>query len=272
MSDSDDTPPGRPRARGRAQTSTERDIEGLRARAARHAAEEASLESERTRQHRERMARRTHPHGVAIPDAVERELGGIGEIEHEPTKPWDMLDREQLKPDELEIVRRSKRDSSDPAVFSDLAKVTALIHRCIDTLLKDRSTRKEQADAILELIKHPPNEAVLELQEDVKRIWRAFAEVAEQLGTPHSESKGKGTIWESIHRSQILHRLGLRLAGVALAVATGGAGYVVASIRSSERDEVLRAQDRKDFEELKQEHRELRRAFERERLKDKTPP
>jgi hypothetical protein len=203
------------------------------------------------------------------PDMIERELGGgaVGEIEPEVTKPWDLLDREQLNSDELEIVRRSRRDSSDPATYADIVKITARQARHIRELLDDRSTRKEQADAILELIKHPPNAAVLELQEDVKRIWRAFAEVGEQLGVPHSENKW--TVQENVERGRTAYRWGYRLAGFALTLALGSATYVVAAIRSSGADEVLRAQDRHDIDELKQENKELRRSI--ERLKDKSP-
>lgn len=199
-----------------------------------------------------------------LADHVERELGGPGEIEPEITKPWAMLDREQLKPDELEIVRRSKRDSNDPVFFGDLAKLAALQFR---QLIDDRSTRKEQANAILELIKHPPNEAVTDLQEEVKRIWRAFAEVGEQLGVPHSENKW--TVQENIERGRTAYRWGVKLAGLALTLAMGSAGYVVASIRASGADEVLRAQERHDIEDLKSENKDLRRVI--ERLKDKTP-
>jgi hypothetical protein len=273
MSADDDTPPGRPR-RARAQTSTERDIEGLTARAARHAAHEASLESERSRIHREAKARRTHPRGVAVqspPDMVERELSGTIDVpdehEREITQPLDML-RRQLDEEEYRVVARMKRESDDP--LTQLAQGQFNLAKEIRALrLKDRSSNEEQANQILELIKHPPNEAVIALQEDTERIWRAFAEMGSQIGTPHTESKGKGTVWESVHRSQTLHRWATWLGGVALTAALGSVTYVVASIRASGADEVLRAQDRHDIDELKQELKEARRTI--ERLKDKTP-
>lgn len=201
-------------------------------------------------------------------DLVERELGGPGEyVEPEITKPWTMLDRRNLKPAEQEIVRRSQRDSDSPATYADVVKLAAQQHDLIKDLLVDRSSRKEQADAILELIKHPPNEAVTELQEDVHRIWRAFAEMGKQIGSPHSENKW--TVQENIERGRTAYRWGVKLAGLALTLALGSAGYVVSSIRASGADEVIRAQDRKDLEESRQEIKDLRRVI--ERLKDKNP-
>jgi hypothetical protein len=278
MGADDDTPPGRPR-RSRAQTSTERDLEGLTARAARHAAAEAqagaSLESERTRMHREHKARRTHPRGVPIQehqDLVERELSGTIDVptdhDREITQPLDML-RRRLEDDEFEVAARMRRDSDDPILmlikgqFNLAKKMRAL-------LVKDRSENELQADKILEireLIKHPPHEAVLELQAETERLWRAFSEMGKQIGTPHSENKG--TAWENIEDSRTAYRWGRRIAGFALSIALASAGYVVASIRASGADEVLRAQDRAAIDEQKQELRELRRELQRQ--KDKSP-
>lgn len=171
--DDEPTPPERKsRPRHRAETATERDLKGLSARAARHAAAEASMESERTRQHKERMAACAHPREVPIPaDMVERELGGPGEIiDPEPTKPWAMLDRDELNDDELEILHRSRRESDSPATYKDIIKVSAKQAKYIKALLDDRSARKESADAVIELIKHPPHEAVLTLQAEVREL------------------------------------------------------------------------------------------------------
>jgi hypothetical protein len=279
VGDSDDTPRDRPRHR-RAQTATERDLDGLRARgerADRQAAAEdgASTDSERTRKHNERKASRTHPRGVPISpdqDMVERELSGTIDVptdyEREITQPVDML-RRRLDAEEFEVADRMRRDSDDPITMLikgqfNLAKEVRALR------VKDRSGNLEQADKMLEireLIKHPPHEAVLALQEETERLWRAFAEMGKQIGSPRTDNKG--TAWENIGRGQTVYRVGVWLAGFALTAALGSASYVIGSIRASGADEVLRAQDRHDIEELKQELKEARRAL--ERLKDKTP-
>lgn len=135
----------------------------------------------------------------------ERELGGPGEvIEPETTKPWDLLDRDQLTAEELEIVRRSKRESSDPATYSDIVKITARQVKHIKDLLDDRSSRKEQADAILELIRHPPNEAVLKLQRDVKKIEDRLDKVDASL----DKIGGRTKTW-----NRIVWLVGIAIAG-----------------------------------------------------------
>lgn len=220
----------------------------------------ASLESERSAKRREHKASRTHPHGIPIPDAVEREFGGTGEVEHEVTEPIEVL-RRSLEPEDREIIDRLRRDSDDP-IIALFAGQLNLSNELRKLKIGDRSERRDQANQILELIKHPPHEAVLELQEDVQRIWRAFAEIGKQIGQPHTESRGKGTVWEVIHRSQTAHRIAKAVATAALTVALGSVGYVVSSIRASATEEVLRAQDRQEIKDLR---RDL------QRLKEKTP-
>lgn len=109
----------------------------------------ASIASERRK--------RGHPHGVpVVPDAVERELGGPGEIigeAHEITEPWEILDRDLL-PDEENIVRRSKRPSGDPLTVEDGAK---MLRRFIRKELDDRSEKKRRADEYMAILDTTPS-------------------------------------------------------------------------------------------------------------------
>jgi hypothetical protein len=182
MSDEDPTPPGRPRRR--AQTATERDLEGMRARAERQAAAEASLESERSRDHRERKAARSHALGVpAIPDMVERELGEPQEIgaEKEVTSPIEILLDHELEADDLEHVRRLRRDSDDPyAMLLKLAKRQVAKER------EERSNNQERATQLLAILNRPPDEATRQLVEkrtkgakwSVRITWAAVIIIA----------------------------------------------------------------------------------------------
>lgn len=184
MGAEDETPRGRPRRR--AQTATERDLEGMRARAERHAASEASLESERSRQHRDRKAARTHPQGVTsvpIPDMVERELGGPQEIEAEGevTSPIEILLDRELEPDDIEHVRRLRRDSDDPyAMLLKLAK------RQVAKEQEERSNNQERATQLLAILNRPPDEATRQLVEkrtkgakwSVRITWAAVVIIA----------------------------------------------------------------------------------------------
>jgi hypothetical protein len=219
VNDDDPTPPGRPRRR--AQTATERDLEGIRARherAQRSAAAEAeSLESERTRQHSERKAARSHAHGVpVIPDHVERELGGPGEVAgeaHEITEPWKTLDREELKPYEATIVERSKRNSSDPITVADWAKTMALVMR---RQLDERSEEKRRADAYMAVLDATPSGRLAARVAQLERalsgavpkswLWRAVGLMATTIlgsavaivATLQSSSEQKGRLLERI--------------------------------------------------------------------------
>lgn len=122
---------------------------------------------------RDRRHARSHPFGVqTIPDMVERELGGPGEIiGREVTEPWDLLDRD-LDPIDREHVDRMRRDSDDPyrLVYS-LSKELTRLKR------EDLSAQREQANQILQLIKHPPHEAVTKLQEQVADLERDISPI-----------------------------------------------------------------------------------------------
>jgi hypothetical protein len=219
---------------------------------------------------RDRRRTRSHPFGVPIADHVERELGGPGEVLGREVTGAVALLRRELDPEDLEHVQRLKRDSDIGSPLEALWGANYRLSKELERLKRDDwSANKHQADAIIELLAHPPHQAVSELQEDVQRIWRAVAEIGKHLGTPHTESRGKGTVWESVHRSQTLHRWGVWLAGIALTSALGTVGYVIASIRASGAEEVLRAQDRQNIKDLEQENKNLWREV--QRLKDKTP-
>jgi len=65
------------------------------------------------------------------------------------TKPWDLIDREELTPREQEIIRRSKRSSSDPATVADLVKVTV---RAVKAEDKERSAAAAIEEQTLKVI------------------------------------------------------------------------------------------------------------------------
>lgn len=115
-------------------------------------------------QHRRQQS---NPFGVPLAaDPVLRELGSpdSGPLQdREITSPVDLLDRD-LSQDELEVVRRSRRNSGDPATYADVVK---LAERLINRERKDRSSREEQANQLLALLDRPPHEAVQTLQADV---------------------------------------------------------------------------------------------------------
>lgn len=124
---------------------------------------------------RRRKAARSHPNGVAVVDPVIRDLSDTGEVEaiktHEITEPVDLIDRD-LSQAELEIVRRSRRDSTDVSTVADLAKLTK---RLLDREADDRSSRKEQADQLMQLLNRPPHESVAKLQASLAEQGLAIA-------------------------------------------------------------------------------------------------
>ena len=161
-------------------------------------------DGERSSTASERRARARGRQGDGVPiltDSVERELGGSGELGGvEVTKPWALLDREELNADELEIVKRSKRDSSDPVVYADLVKV---ISRAMKKELDERSAAKHQADHMLELLRHPPHEAVKDLQVRMPVVERQLEKVSDKISTA------------------------TKVVGAAIVIALGALGYVV---------------------------------------------
>ncbi len=151
----------------------------------------------------ERRARMRSSGVPIVPDAIERELGG-GELGgYEVTKPWEVLDRDELNADEVEIIRRSRRDSQDPVVYADLVKV---ISRAMKKELDDRSAEKQHADRILDLVKHPPHEAVRDLQVRMPLVEKGLDHVT-------------GTV-----------SVATKIVSVVLIAALGALGYVAAKL------------------------------------------
>lgn len=83
------------------------------------------------------------------------------------TNPWDVLDREDLTDDEMEVVRRSRRESSDPATVADVVKV---LTRTMRKALDERSEQKKQLDEAAELLDRPPRGVVSKLEKRVDSL------------------------------------------------------------------------------------------------------
>lgn len=64
------------------------------------------------------------------------------------TAPWELIDREELTPREQEVVRRSKRKSSDPATVADLVKVAV---RAVKAEDKERNAAAIDSAELTEL-------------------------------------------------------------------------------------------------------------------------
>jgi hypothetical protein len=135
---------------------------------AKQSAATRDAESERMRQTRERV--RTSPYGSPVTAGARRERDRASEI----TAPYEVLDRDP-RPEELEIVRRSRRDSSDPITVQDAAKIInhlekLVAHRLEESSERERTLQAEGIAKIEKLIATPPHQAVIDLQAAVKAI------------------------------------------------------------------------------------------------------
>lgn len=239
--DDDPTPPRRPRSHWGAEQRAHVGREHRQGEA--HAS---------TAGERRRAASSARP-----PDHVERELGPLPNDfgGREITEPWEILDRQELRPEENRIIERSRRNSEDPLTLADGAKMMA---RIIRRELDDRSEKKQRADEMMAIIDTTPSG---QLAARVAALESQLAELARQIGTPHSENKG--TIQENVTRFRSMRSVAIWLAGAAFAVASSAFTYVATSIKTSGADEVRLERDERDIGQTQQDLREIRRALER---------
>jgi hypothetical protein len=170
MSDDDETPRiGKPRARTHMSDDT-RALTGAQHRRAASVLGGDGTPSERRR-------RRSHPQGVPVVDPIVRELTAPGvspEIdEHEITSPYDLLERPPT-PAVIDTIRRSRRNSDDPATFGDVAKLADAL---TEARRKEKSNNEERANQLIELLGRPPHEDVVRLQTDVHALECDVAEI-----------------------------------------------------------------------------------------------
>jgi hypothetical protein len=173
MSSDDDTPRARPRARSQ-WDDDRRAVVGREHRGGESGG--VSTASERRRQ----LARAPV---APVPDMVERELGGPQEIAaaNEVTSPIEILLDRELEPDDIEHVRRLRRDSDDPyAMLLKLAK------RQVAKEQEERSNNQERATQLLAILNRPPDEATRRLVESrtkgakwsIRLTWAAVVIIA----------------------------------------------------------------------------------------------
>lgn len=170
----------------------------------------ASTASERRRAALRARRVLSRPRGVpVIADPIERELGPVPEDlgGREITEPWEILDRDELTPDEARIVARSKRDSNDPLTFADGAKIMS---RLIRKELDHRSEEKRRADELLAVVDSTPSgklaARVGELEKRSKTWTKIVWLVAIAIGGGLFEAATR--LWDrSAHETEIAFRL-----------------------------------------------------------------
>lgn len=84
------------------------------------------------------------------------------------TSPQQLLDRD-LSNSEIEIVRRSKRNSEDPATVGDVIKLAESVARY---RRREKSSKEEQTEQLRELLNRPPDEATQKLADRMTEVER----------------------------------------------------------------------------------------------------
>lgn len=246
MDDDDPTPTRRPRSHWDAEQ---------RAHVGREHRGELSTASERRRS-------RASGATAAIADSIERELGPVPEEfgGREITEPWEILDRQELSPEELRIVQRTKRNGKDPLLVEDGAK---FLLRALRKELDDRSAEKRRANEILAVMDTSPNGKlaleVAALRGEATAAKSTALKLADELGVRHS--KTRGTVHENL--AEIIGAS--RLARILVIAALGGAGgsvtYVATALRTSGADAQRLERAERDIEQMQSDLRDLRRVI-----------
>ncbi len=181
MNQDDKTPPGRPIRR--AQTATERDLEGMRARAARHAAAD-DFEDQSTPPHEcAPIVIAPEPSQPSLSDSqrdwfAQRLASGIPVVKTRDTPTPGSLIARTTTPDELEILRhfrlasRTELEEFVAKMFVELREVRADLNAKIESDSSDNATALQD---LRELLNRPPNGRTKALEKRVDDIERSLA-------------------------------------------------------------------------------------------------
>lgn len=130
-----------------------------------------------------------------VRELIAGELAGDGERE-EITAPIDLLDRETSETDinEIALVRRLRRDSSDPLKLQDfVAKLAMQIHKFKveerKNLREARSANQERANQLLELLDRVPSETASALRVEMKELADILGKIVPAVRSLQRTSK-----------------------------------------------------------------------------------
>jgi hypothetical protein len=98
-----------------------------------------------------RRAPQSHPRGVPLVGSDDPDPDGLADVERD-TSEFEILDA-PLTEAEVEIIRRSRRDSGDNATFADVVRI---VRRLASVRREERSNNKTRTNQLLELLDRPP--------------------------------------------------------------------------------------------------------------------